>query len=250
MLSMKNIDVTLGKGTKLERQILKGLNLKVNSEEFVIVIGGNGAGKSTMLNIISGFLKPNSGNIIIDGLNGLTMSQNSRAALVAKVAQDPRVGTIESMTISENMAFAYKRGQRRALLPFLSNSRRELFKKRLSMLNMGLESRLDEVVINLSGGQRQALSLVMASLAESNVLLLDEITASLDPKTAESVMSLANKIVREEKRTCIMITHNMRHAIKYGDRLLVLKEGRFIKEFTGQDKASLSEGRLSAEFGV
>lgn len=249
MLKIENINVTLGKGTKLERQILKNLNLKVQNGEFVVVIGGNGAGKSTMLNTIAGALKPDSGSIIIDDLDLVSMPQNSRAALVAKVAQDPRIGTIENMTIAENMAFAYKRGKSRGLLPFLTSARKKIFKDRLSMLKMGLDSRLDEVVSNLSGGQRQALSLMMASIVESKVLLLDEITASLDPKIAESVMGLANKIIRDEKRTCIMITHNMKHAIIYGDRLLVLKDGQFIREFAGNDKVNLTEAALSMEFG-
>ena len=248
MLKMKNINVTLGKGTQLERLTLKDINLTINHGEFIVVIGGNGAGKSTLLNTISGFVTPDSGKIIIDGLDAFCISPRSRAALVSKVAQDPRAGTMENMTVAENMAFAYSRGKIRGLSPFLTYSRNHVFKDRLSQLGMGLEARLNELVVNLSGGQRQALSLIMASLVESKILLLDEITASLDPQVSETVMKLANEIIKEAHITCIMITHNMHHAIKYGSRLLVLKEGMLVREFSGKDKRSLTERDLLTEF--
>ncbi len=248
MLDLQNINVTFAKGGKLERKILSNLNLKLNNGEFVVVIGENGAGKSTIFNIISGFLKQDSGKVIIDAKDVTLVSK--RAKLVSKVMQDPRIGTMENMTILENMAFAFKRGSMRDFLPFSNMATRELFKEKLFMLNMGLENRLDEVVANLSGGQRQALSLIMAILADSKILLLDEITAALDPKIAENVMKIAARIIKEEKRTCIMITHNMQQAIEYGDRLLVLKDGGFVKNFSGASKRNLTSVMISAEFGL
>lgn len=250
MLNLENIDVTVGKGSKLERLVLQNLSLSVKCGEFVVVIGGNGAGKSTMFNIISGFLNPDSGKVILEGKDITNLSQSSRASFVAKVMQDPRIGTIENMTIFENLAFALRRGESRGFMPFTSQRRTELFQAKLRMLNMGLESRLNELVSNLSGGQRQALSLIMAIITDSKILLLDEITAALDPQIAENVMELTAKIVQEEKRTCIMITHNMNHALKYGDRTLILKDGYFIKEYGLVEKQSLSSEQLASEFGV
>ncbi|MES2215569.1 MAG: ATP-binding cassette domain-containing protein [Pseudomonadota bacterium] len=221
MLSLQNINVTFG-----QRKILNDFNLQVAGGEFLVITGSNGAGKSTMFNIISGFLTPDSGEVTIDGQNLASISPKSRAKIVSKVMQDPKMGSMENMTIFENMAFAYKRGETRALVPFEAKARRLIFAEKLSILEMGLENRLDELVANLSGGQRQALSLIMAIVTKSRILLLDEITAALDPTSAEKVMILANKIVRDEKRTCIMITHNMTHAKEYGDRKLVLEGGR------------------------
>lgn len=249
MLNLQNINVTLSRGTKLERQILQNLSLTVTDGEFVVVIGGNGAGKSTMFNVISGSLKADSGKVIIDDQDVTTLPQTSRAFSMARVMQDPRSGTMENMTILENMAFALLRDATRTLLPFVTKARKQLFREKLSMLNMGLENRLDETVANLSGGQRQALSLIMAIIADSKILLLDEVTAALDPKTAEDIMHLTNKIVREENRTCIMITHNMAHAIAYGERTLLLQDGRFAKEFAGAAKKQLTPTLLATELG-
>jgi len=248
MLNLKDIDVTLSKGTKLEYQVLQKLNLSVSAGEFIIIIGGNGAGKTTLLNVVSGFLRADSGKVIIDDEDVTTVSQSARAELIAKVVQDPKIGTMENMTILENMSFAYKRGAKRTLCLFKNEVREKLFREKLAMLNMGLEHKLDEVVANLSGGQRQALSIIMMILAGSKVLLLDEITAALDPKAAKSVIQLANKIIREENRTCLMITHNMSYAIEYGDRTLLLERGKFIKEFTKADKKRLTPALLAAEF--
>lgn len=248
MLKLENVDVTLGQNTKLERKILNQLNLNVKEGEFVVVIGGNGAGKSTLFNVISGFIRADSGKISIAEQDITSTSQTDRAKLVSKVMQDPKFGTIENMTILENMAFALKRGQKRGLQPFSSNERTQLFKEKLSMLNMGLENRLDDLVSNLSGGQRQALSIIMAMLQEYKILLLDEITAALDPATSEVIMELTNRIVREQKLTCIMITHNMEHAIKYGDRLVLLRDGAFIKEYDIAARAEMKAAELAAEF--
>jgi putative tryptophan/tyrosine transport system ATP-binding protein len=226
MLELRQVTVTLGKGTRLAHPVLKDLNLSVKKGEFVVVVGENGAGKSTLLNVISGFLKPCSGRIFLEGREITFIPQNKKAALISKVVQDPKMGTMENMSILENMTFSFRRGQSRRFSLFSNAARKAFFREKLSMLQMGLEERLDERVGNLSGGQRQALSLVMAILAEAKVLLLDEMTAALDPKASEKVMCLADKLVRKEKRTCLMITHNMTHARQYGDRLLKLEDGR------------------------
>ncbi len=225
MLKLQNINVTLAKNTKLQRPVLKDLNLTINTNEFLIVVGGNGAGKSTMFNVISGFIKPDSGDIILDKRNITTSSQSQRSKDIAFVMQDPRIGTMENLTIFENLSFALNRGKSRSLLPISKCYRKELFREKLALLEMGLENRLDETVTNLSGGQRQALSLIMAILTDAKILLLDEVTAALDPKSAKTIMNLTNKLIRQEKRTAIMITHNMSDAKKYGDRLVTLKDG-------------------------
>ena len=231
MLKLQDISVTFGRGTKLERCIFDELNLSVANGQFLTIIGGNGAGKSTLLNVISGYIIPDQGTVIIDGDDVTDVSQIDRAKLIAKVMQDPRIGTIENMTIEENMSFAYMRDKKRRFALHDSLDRRKLFCKKLKMLDMGLENKLDELVGNLSGGQRQALSIIMAIIADFKILLLDEITAALDPKTAETVMKLAAKIAYEEKRTTIMITHNMQHAAEYSDRIVVLSGGKVTKEF-------------------
>ena len=186
MLTLENIKVTLNAGTKLERTVLHNLDLTVASAEFVIIVGGNGSGKSTLFNIISGFLSPCAGSISFAGKDITRTIQSRRANYIAKVMQDPKIGTIENMTIAENMAFAYKRGKRRGLQLYCNHHRQQAFRDKLAMLGMGLEDRMDELVRNLSGGQRQALSLVMAVATDARVLLLDEITAALDPASAQT----------------------------------------------------------------
>ena len=229
MLKLQKINITFGRGTKLERRIFDDLNLDIKSGEFVTIIGDNGAGKSTLFNVISGYIKADSGSVILD--NEDVTSYVDRSKYIAKVMQDPRIGTIENMTIEENMSFAFMRGKTRLFRNHDSLERRQLFLQKLSMLGMGLEDKLDEMVGNLSGGQRQALSIIMAIICDFKILLLDEITAALDPKTSEIVMELAARIAREEKRTTLMISHNMNHAIKYSDRILVLANGGIAKEF-------------------
>ena len=248
MLILRDINITFGKSSKLERNILNNLSLDIKPGEFIIVIGGNGAGKSTMFNVISGFLKPDSGHIIIDGQDATNVSQVRRSALVSKVMQDPKVGTMENMTIFENMAFAFKRGQKRGLIRFFNKGNKEFFQKKLKMLNMGLEGLLDELVSNLSGGQRQAISLIMSILSDCKILLLDEITAALDPASSDVIMQLTAKIIKEEKRACIMITHNMEHALHYGDRLLLLKNGTFIADYDVHAKSKLNYAMLASHF--
>jgi putative ABC transport system ATP-binding protein len=229
MLILKDINVVFNSSNKLERSVLNNLSLHVKTGEFVVVIGGNGAGKSTMLDVISGFLEPNSGRVIIDGKDVTNMPQIHRSALVAKVMQDPKIGTMGNMTIFENMAFAFKRGEKRGVMPFNRKHNRQLFRDKLQILDMNLEYLLDEMVCNLSGGQRQALSVIMSVLSDSKILLLDEITAALDPDSSDVVMQLIARIIKHEKLSCIMITHNMDHAASYGDRLLLLKNGSVIE---------------------
>ncbi len=211
MLQLKNINFST---------ILHNVNLQVADGEFVIIIGSNGSGKSTLFNIISGYMRPDSGSIMLANKDVTWHAQDKRATSVAIVMQDPRLGTMADMTIEENLSFAYMRGQKRGLQLHNTAQLRSLFQDKLAILGMGLENRLDDLVGILSGGQRQALSLVMAIIVDYKILLLDEITAALDPKSAETVMNITAKLVREEKRTAIMITHDMQHAARYGDRTL------------------------------
>lgn len=226
MLNLNNITITMGRGGPLERRVLNNLTLHVGKGEFVILIGENGAGKSTLFNAISGITPLDSGHIILDKTNITHWRTDQRASLIAKVLQDPRIATISNMTIEENLNFALKRGQRRGFTLHTNKNRRILFKERLACLGMGLENRLDELTGNLSGGQRQALSLIMALMSDAKVLLLDEITAALDPKMAELIMELTARIVQEERRTTLMITHNVSHIAQYGHRTLQLENGQ------------------------
>jgi len=218
MLKLQNIDMTFG-GT---RPVFRDFNLTVNTGEFVILLGSNGAGKSTLFNIISGLIKPDKGTILLDDINITNTNASARSKWIAKVTQDPKAGTCENMTIFENMAFAFKRGQTRWCMPIITNTRKAFFQEKLAMLNMGLENRLNESVKNLSGGQRQALSVIMMFLTDAKLVLLDEITAALDPAAAKQVMQITDNIILHEQRTCIMITHNKDQAREYGDRIIKL----------------------------
>lgn len=228
MLTLKNINLTLGNGTSLERPLFCDLNLTLSSGEFVVIIGENGAGKSTLFNMISGAQKPDSGLMFIDGKDMTQETQVSFSNVISSVMQDPRIGTMENLTLFENLAFADKRSQKRGFTLWSLSTRRKRYQEKLSLLKMGLENRLGDIVSSLSGGERQALSLIMAMLQPSKLILLDEITAALNPKTAERLMDLAYQLARAEKRSCLMITHNMNEAKKYADRLLILKDGGLI----------------------
>jgi len=244
MLKLTNILVTLNKDSPLQRQVLSNLNLEIKHGEFVIIIGSNGCGKSTLFNTISGYIQPDSGQIFIDERQVAGHSQSEFSKDVAIVMQDPRVGTMENMTIEENLSFAYLRGSRRKLRFHNTPARRKFFKEKLALLEMNLENRLDDLVVHLSGGQRQALSLIMAIVANYKILLLDEITAALDPKTAENVISIAAKLVKIEKRTAIMITHNMHHALEYGHKTLIMAGGKIVQEYQIHDKLGLKPADL------
>lgn len=244
MLKLQDISFKTTNG----RYILQNLNLHLKPGEFAVIVGANGSGKSTLMNIIAGNLVPEHGRVILNNNDISKVSAASRSALIAKVAQDPRLGTMEHMTILENLAFASFRGKKRNLTLFKKRTQLQFFRDQLSILNMGLEDRLNELVANLSGGQRQALSLIMSLLTDATVLLLDEITAALDPKTAENIMQIAAKVVRQTGLSTIMITHNMKHALEYGDRILLLANGKFYKEFDAKSKQLLTPVLLTAEF--
>ncbi|MGI4851777.1 MAG: ABC transporter ATP-binding protein [Janthinobacterium lividum] len=244
MIQLSNIDVTLGKGTQLQCQLFKNLSFNVPSGEFVMVVGGNGVGKSSLFNVLTGALKVDSGSLKINQKDATSWPAHSRAKYVAKVMQDPRVATMDHMTLEENLSFAYLRGESRGLLPFRRPSRLAYFQEKLALLNMGLEHRLQEPTSHLSGGQRQALSLIMAILRQSDILLLDEITAALDTKTAQRIMELTDQIIRQEKRTTLMITHNLHHALDYGDRTIILSEGIIAYDFSGNMRRNLTTSNL------
>lgn len=236
MIEVRNLFITFNKGTAIENPVLRGLSLKVEQGEFVSVIGSNGAGKLTLLNAISGDCSVDSGEIIIQGNKVNKTTTWQRANQVARVFQDPMAGTCESLTIEENMALAYQRGRKRGLGFAINRSMRELFKEKLSLLGLGLENRLTDQMGRLSGGQRQAVSLLMASLQPSNILLLDEHTAALDPKTTDFVLDLTNKIVREQQLTTLMVTHSMRQALDYGDRTVMLHQGQVAFDVAGEER--------------
>ena len=224
MLEIKNIYKTFNPGTINQKVALNDLNLTLNEGDFVTVIGGNGAGKSTMLNAISGVWKPDSGKIIIGGVDVTQMPEHKRARFLGRVFQDPMLGTAANMSIQENMALALRRGNRRGLTWGITEKEKVQFRAALQTLELGLEDRMTSKVGLLSGGQRQAVTLLMATLKKPKLLLLDEHTAALDPKTAAEVLEIADKIVNENKITTVMITHNMRDAIDHGNRLIMMHE--------------------------
>ncbi|HVL10699.1 MAG TPA: ABC transporter ATP-binding protein [Burkholderiaceae bacterium] len=239
MLRAQNLQITFNAGTPIENRALRGLSLDIPSGQFVSVIGSNGAGKSTFLNAVSGDLLVDSGTIEINGTDVSAKQAWERANLVARVFQDPMAGTCEALTIEENMALAMARGRKRGFRLSLNRSNRELFREKLAILNLGLENRLTDRIGLLSGGQRQAVSLLMASLQPSSILLLDEHTAALDPKTAAFVLELTAKIVEENKLTTMMVTHSMRQALDYGSRTVMLHQGQVVLDVSGEERAGL-----------
>jgi putative ABC transport system ATP-binding protein len=248
MLEIKNIYKTFNPGTINEKVALNGLSLKLNEGDFVTVIGGNGAGKSTMLNAVAGVWPVDEGQIIIDGTDVTKLSEYKRAAYLGRVFQDPMTGTAATMGIEENLALAKRRGKTRFLRSGITKAEREEYKELLKILNLGLEDRLTSKVGLLSGGQRQALTLLMATLQKPKLLLLDEHTAALDPKTAAKVLKLTETIVAENNLTTIMITHNMRDAIHYGNRLVMMHEGQIIYDVRGEEKSALQVSDLMEKF--
>ena len=248
MLELKNIYKTFNPGTINEKVALNGLNLTLNEGDFVTVIGGNGAGKSTMLNAVAGTWQIDEGQIIIDGIDVTKLSEHKRAAYLGRVFQDPMTGTAATMGIEENLALAKRRGKTRLLKPGITKKEREEYKELLKVLGLGLEDRLTSKVGLLSGGQRQALTLLMATLQKPKVLLLDEHTAALDPKTAAKVLETTEKIVNRDKLTTLMITHNMKDAIVHGNRLIMLKDGHVILDIRGEEKKKLTVEDLLHKF--
>ena len=248
MLEVNNVVKIFNPGTINEKVALSGLNLHLKPGDFCTVIGGNGAGKSTMLNAIAGVWSVDSGNIIIDGENVTRLPEHKRAAYLGRVFQDPMTGTAATMGIEENLALAARRGQGRGLKWGVTKEEREQYRELLASLDLGLEGRLTTKVGLLSGGQRQAVTLLMATLKQPKLLLLDEHTAALDPKTAAKVLELTDKIVAKDQLTTLMITHNMRDAIAHGNRLIMMKDGQIILDISGEEKKKLTVENLLEKF--
>lgn len=248
MLEIKNISKTFNPGTINEKRALTNVSLTLNDGDFVTVIGGNGAGKSTLLNAIAGVWPVDSGSISIDGQDVTGLPDYRRAKLIGRVFQDPMTGTAATMQIDENLALAKRRGRRRGLRWGVTQAERGEYRERLKLLNLGLEDRMTSKVGLLSGGQRQALTLLMATLQKPKLLLLDEHTAALDPKTAEKVLNATERIIDEDHLTALMITHNMRDAIAHGNRLIMMHEGNIIFDVSGEDKKNLKVSQLLEKF--
>ena len=248
MISLTDIHVTFNPGTPLAKPALLGIDLDIAAGEFITVIGSNGAGKSTLLNIISGDILADRGRITMDAQEVTGWPTAHRAALVSRVFQNPLAGSCADLTIEENLVLAFRRGQLRGLTPALNNRLRDQFRARLASLQLGLENRLCDRIGLLSGGQRQALSLVMATLAPAKILLLDEHTAALDPKTGHFIMHLTAQLVAEHRLTTLMVTHSMRQALAVGNRLLMLHEGRIVFDAIGSEKTALTINDLLNRF--
>lgn len=250
MLELKNVQKTFNPGTINEKKALKGIDLTLKEGDFVTVIGGNGSGKSTLLNMIAGVYPVDCGTIKIDGEDITKLPEYKRAKYLGRVFQDPMTGTAANMEIQENLAIAKRRGKRRSLKPGISKKEREEYKNILTPLDLGLEDRLTSKVGLLSGGQRQALTLLMASLMKPKVLLLDEHTAALDPKTAKKVLDTTQRIVEKDNLTTLMITHNMADAIRIGNRLIMMNNGRIIFDVEGEEKKNLTTAELLEKFKI
>ena len=250
MLEIKNVYKTFNAGTVNEKVALKGLDLTLEDGDFVTVIGGNGAGKSTMLNAVAGVWPVDMGKIVIDGQDVTRLSEHQRAKYIGRVFQDPMMGTAATMQIDENLALAARRGLARTLKIGITKKEHDEYYELLKTLDLGLENRMTSKVGLLSGGQRQAVTLLMATLKKPKLLLLDEHTAALDPKTAAKVLTLSEKIVEENHLTTLMITHNMKDAIKYGNRLIMMHEGHIIYDVSGEEKKNLHVSDLLAKFQI
>ena len=250
MLELKNISKTFFPGTVNAKTALDNLSLTLNDGDFVTVIGGNGAGKSTMLNIIAGTYPVDSGSILLDGKDITKLPEHKRAAYLGRVFQDPMLGTAPNMQIDENLALAARRGQSRTLKWGITKAEQEQYREMLTDLGLGLEDRMSAKVGLLSGGQRQALTLLMATLKKPNLLLLDEHTAALDPKTAMKVLEISQAIVEKNHLTTLMITHNMKDAIAYGNRLIMMDAGKIILDISGEEKKRLTVPDLLAKFSA
>ena len=248
MLDINHIFKTFNPGTINEKRALNDLDLHLKTGDFVTVIGGNGAGKSTMLNAVAGVWPVNSGSVVIDGKDVTGLPEYRRASLIGRVFQDPMMGTAPNMQIAENLALAYRRGRRRGLAWGVTKAERALYREKLRTLGLGLENRMTARAGLLSGGQRQALTLLMAALQRPKLLLLDEHTAALDPATAAKVLALSDRVIRENGLTAMMITHNMKDAITHGNRLIMMNEGQIILDIAGEEKKKLTKAGLLQKF--
>ena len=250
MLEIRDIYKTFNTGTINEKRAMNGVSLTLEDGDFVTVIGGNGAGKSTLLNLVAGVYPVDSGTISIDGMDVTRLPEHKRAKFIGRVFQDPMMGTAATMGIEENLALAFRRGQARGLRYGINNEERKLYREKLAILGLGLEDRMTSKVGLLSGGQRQALTLLMATLKKPKLLLLDEHTAALDPKTADKVLETTETIVQREHLTTLMITHNMRDAIAHGNRLIMMDGGRVVVDIRGEEKKNLTVRDLLDKFNV
>ncbi len=248
MLKISGVYKTFNKGTVNEKKALNGVDLELKDGDFVTIIGGNGAGKSTLLNSVCGVFPVDCGSITVDNTDMTRLPENKRAKYLGRVFQDPMMGTAADMQIEENMSLAYRRGRFRSLKWAIRKNEREYYKQELAQLDLGLENRLTTKVGLLSGGQRQALTLLMAVMQRPKVLLLDEHTAALDPKTAAKVLDLTEKIVKKDNLTTIMVTHNMNDAIRLGNRLVMMNDGKIIFEVSGEEKKRLTVADLLKKF--
>lgn len=248
MLTLNQLYKTFNPQTINEKKVLNGLELNMKPGDFITVIGGNGAGKSTMLNMIAGVHLPDQGNIVLDGIDITKLPEYERAKYLGRVFQDPMMGTAADMEIQENLALAYRRGKRRSFSWGITKSEKEQYVDLLKTLDLGLETRLTSKVGLLSGGQRQALTLLMATLIKPKLLLLDEHTAALDPKTAKKVLEITEHIVTSHSLTTLMVTHNMKDAIEYGNRLIMMYDGKIIFDIDGEEKKQLKVKDLLAKF--
>ncbi len=248
MLEIKNIHKTFNEGTINEKKVFEGLSLTLEDGDFVTVIGGNGAGKSTMLNIVAGAYPVDDGEIIIDGADVTRLPEHKRAKFIGRVFQDPRMGTASDMWVEENMSVADSRGHRRGVRWAITGRDRERYKEQLKLLDLGLEDRLTTKMGLLSGGQRQAITLLMAAMKKPKLLLLDEHTAALDPKTAAKVLEITEKLIKENDLTALMVTHNMRDAIAHGNRIIMMNAGKIVLDIKGEEKKNLTVEALLAKF--
>lgn len=248
LLKMIHIEKSFNIGTINEKKVLNDLCLTINDGDFITVIGGNGAGKSTMLNTIAGVHKVDGGRILLDGQDITYKSETDRARYIGRVFQDPMMGTAPTMMIEENLAMAYRRTKKRGLSWGITSKEREIYRNALAQLNLGLEDRMTTKVGLLSGGQRQAVTLLMATLQKPKLLLLDEHTAALDPATSSKVLELSDKIIKEHNLTALMVTHNMQNAIDYGNRLIMMDNGKIILDISGEEKKRLTIEDLLKKF--
>ncbi len=244
MLKLTNIHKTFAAGTVNEKTVFSGLNLELEDGDFVTIIGGNGAGKSTMLNVVAGAFNPDEGTIEIDGVDVTNMPEYKRATYIGRVFQDPRMGTASDLWVEENMSIADSRGHKRGIRWAITSRDKERYKELLKQLDLGVENRLTTKMGLLSGGQRQAITLLMAAMKKPKLLLLDEHTAALDPKTAAKVLEITDKVISENKLTTLMVTHNMRDAIDHGNRLIMMNEGKIVVDVKGEEKKKLTIEQL------